>query len=86
MKDNKTLMAQLQGMECHMLVRIIDEDYYKQMAACTVGQVNNIISDLIDEILEIEAAAAKIERYDLAIICRDKRVTIADQIALNSLI
>jgi len=82
----KTLMANLHSMESHELTRIIDEDYYRQMAACHVDQVSNIIGNMIDEILEVEAVCAKIERYDLAVICRDKRVSIADQIALKDLV
>ena len=88
MKDNKLLIAQLHSMECYELVRIIDEDYYRQMIACKADTdaVSQVILDLIDEILDVEAVCAKIERYDLAIICRDKRVNIADQICLNSLV
>ena len=76
----------LMAMECHELVTILETDYYRQMIAARPTDEQKVIFDLIDDILVTEKICAKIERYDLAIICRDRRVQLADHIALESLV
>lgn len=83
--NKATLISNLKVLEATELKRIIEEDYYRAMIACRKEDTNKLILDMIDELLEIEGIASSLtlERYDLAIICRDHRVTLADQIVLS---
>lgn len=86
--NKATLISNLRVLETDELKRIIEEDYYRQMLNCSKENTNSVIMNLIDELLEVEQTAANptLERYDIAIICRDKRVELADQIALMDLV
>ena len=85
MKTDKTLMHKLLHMECKDLITMIEEDYYRTMIACKVEEVNTKLLDLIDDALNIELHAVHIdvERYDIGVILRDYRVSLADRIILD---
>ena len=88
MNKDKILINNLKSLECDELIKIIEDDYYREMIGCSREQANEKIMNLIDETLEIEIVAASpdVERYDLAILCRDYRVSLADRIILGELL
>jgi len=83
--NKEKLESLLHEMETYDLARVIEDDYYRIMIGCPKEEANQRILDLIDDVLIVETfcASPDIERYDLAIICRDKRVKLADNIILN---
>lgn len=72
----------LEDMSVARLQAIIEEDYYR---ACIQGRLLHEGADekklkaLIDEVGTTELNCAKLERYDLAALCRDK----AEELTLN---
>jgi hypothetical protein len=81
-KKDLVLINKLKSLECVDLINMMENDYYREMVGCRIEDANEKLMNLIDDTLEIEivAASTDVERYDLAIICRDHRVSLADRI------
>jgi len=88
MKKDLVLINRLKSLECTELIKMMEDDYYREMIGCRREEANEKIMNLIDETLAVEVVAASpiVERYDLAILCRDYRVSLADRIILEDLI
>lgn len=85
------LVQQTRELECVDLISMLDARYsYLMHLANTEHHMTHerAIKDLIDEIIDIEQLTInlKVERYDLAIICRDYRITVADEIAIEPML
>jgi hypothetical protein len=85
MKKDLVLINRLKSLECTELIKMMEDDYYREMIGCHSSEANEKIMNLIDETLEVEIVASSkdVERYDLAVICRDYRVSLADRIILD---
>lgn len=85
MNKEAILIDNLKSIECVELIKIMEDDYYREMIGCSKEEANERIMNMIDETLEVEqvASSTDVERYDLAIICRDWRVSLADRIILD---
>ena len=64
----------------------IEEDYYR---ACVEhrpkgAEFNSKLSEIITSVHKVELKCAKIERYDLASLCRDTNIELAEQRDLNT--
>jgi len=63
----------------------IEEDYYR---ACVEhrpkgAEFNSKLDEIITNVHKVELKCAKIERYDLASLCRDTNIELAEQRDLN---
>ena len=76
----------LKGMEGHELINIIDTDYYRTMMHCQAEEMNGAIDRLITELVDVQEGCAIAERYDLAILCRQKLAELADNIDVKQML
>ena len=86
LKSKEQLAQELQDMQLHELRTIIDTDYYRSMIACRKEDVNLTIGRLLDDLMLVKEGCVKAERYDLAILCRDKEVEMAMGLDLSLMI
>jgi hypothetical protein len=86
MINKKASIEALKGMESYELIKIIDEDYYRVMIACSPEEMNDGIDKIITELVTVQEGCGLAERYDLAIVCRTKLNELVEQMSVKDML